>query len=279
MYIAFDPKEMLGKLSELDKVQIPRAASIALNQSLFETRKKLQDEAKSIFDSPVPFTISSFKYQKAVQRGDDLEAMVLVRDDAPGGTAPSRYLNPHIRGGPAYRSRFQRALDNIVGTTIDGRTAQATQRGTLMRPSLSPKVRTPSAKRAARYPSMTGGQYNQILSALRGGVSSADFYNIGNTTSLSQRDQMYVSLDEESLEHPYYKNRFTSYPRKAGIYKIERIANPNRGGDGPARVTRFYRVLTQGRIPTYSSKFKFFDIAKMSMTNEFTKRFRDNILR
>ena len=275
--ITFNAEQLVGELNALTKVQIPRAARLALNTALFETRKRLQSEAQNKFDKPVPFTVNSFLYQKAEQVGDDLQARVFIRDDAPKGTAPSRYLNPHIRGGPAYRGRFQKALDNIAYRTIDGRLAQAGQRGTLMRPTNSPKVRTPAAKRGARYPSMTGGQYNQILSALRGGVSSADFVGMSSNTTVSQLNQMYVSLDEEALEFDYYKNRFRNYPRKPGIYKVERISNPD--PDGPSRLTRYYRVLNQQRIPTYSAKFKFFDLSKEQIGRTFQKEFDRMILR
>jgi hypothetical protein len=253
-----------------------------VNTALFETKGRLQEEARRVFDKPVPFTVNSFLYDKAERKGEDLEARVFIRNDAPGGTAPSRYLNSHIRGGSAYRSRFNRALDNIATTSIDGRTVQATQRGTLMRPSRSPKVRTPKAKQGARYPAMTGGQYTQILSALRGGLSSADFFSGGdggNTVGMSQVNQMYVSLDEEALDHPYYANRFSAYAPKPGIYKIERIANPNRAEGQPARVSRFYRVLTQKSIPTYSAKFKFFDLSKETIGRVFVKEFDKMILR
>ena len=44
MQVEFDVRELLGRINELDKVQIPNAANIALNQALFETRKRLREE-------------------------------------------------------------------------------------------------------------------------------------------------------------------------------------------------------------------------------------------
>jgi hypothetical protein len=266
--IRFDAEKLVGPLNELIKIQLPRATTTALNQALFETRKRLQDEAKQVFSKPVPFTLNSFLYEKPKQVENGLTARIYVRDDAPKGNAPSRYLNPQIRGGPAYQSRFQRAMVDTAVAQIDGRTTQAKQRGTLLRPTASPKVRTPAAKRGAKYPSMTSGQYNQILSSVKGGVSSADF--VGQTGPLSSPvNQAYVAIDLEALEHPYWRNRFSSYPRKPGVYKIERYR----------RGVRYYRVLTEGRIPTYSPKFKFFDLSAKTITDEFTKRLRSQILR
>jgi hypothetical protein len=41
---------------------------------------------------------------------------------------------------------------------------------------------------------------------------------------------------------------------------------------------RFYRVLTEGRIPTYTAKFKFFDIARQNVESVFAAELRKNIL-
>ena len=133
--ITFNAEQLVGKLNALTKVQIPRAGRLALNTALFETRRRLQSEASSVFKAPVPFTINSFLYEKAEQVGDDLHARVFVRDDAPKGNAPSRYLNPHIRGGRAYETRFQKSLTNTIVQQIDGRAVQARPRGTMLRPT------------------------------------------------------------------------------------------------------------------------------------------------
>jgi hypothetical protein len=266
MQITFDPEQVIGKINELTKVQLPRASYMALNKALFETRGKLQSEAQKTFKSIVPFTKNSFLYKKPVQVGDTLEATVFVRDDAPGGNAPSRYLDPHIRGGRAYETRFQRSLTNTVVQQIDGRSVQARPRGRLLRPTLSDHVK-PNRQKNNAYPTMSQGQYNQILSALKGGKSSADYQETGAVPfSIGRR---YTYLDEEALEHPYFKNRFTSYARKPGVYKIMR----------QSKQPRFYRVLTEGRIPTYKAKFKFFDIAKDSVESVFAAELRKNILK
>ena len=62
MQITFDPKQVIGKINELTKVQLPRASYMALNKALFETRGKLQSEAQKTFKSIVPFTKNSFLY-------------------------------------------------------------------------------------------------------------------------------------------------------------------------------------------------------------------------
>lgn len=255
MYIAFDPKEMLGKLSELDKVQIPRASLTALSQALFETRVRLQDEAKSVFNGnldPVPFTINSFLYKKPVQRGDDLEATIFVRDDAPKGNAPSRYLNPQIRGGQHYRTRFQKALGNTPDLDPQGGGGPVLAPNRIMIPTNSQYVRR------NKYGNMTPGQHTQILSALRN-ASSADLPSIRRAKGTRNIANRYFYLNQETVEEMNLRNR------APGIFL--------------QRGRSLYRIMSESSLPTYSGKFKFFDIAAMSITNQFNKKFRENILR
>ena len=265
--ITFNAEQLVGELNALTKVQIPRAGRLALNTALFETRKRLQAEAGNVFKSAVPFTLNSFLYEKAEQVGDDLHARVFVRDDAPKGNAPSRYLNPHIRGGRAYETRFQKSLTNTIVQQIDGRSVQARPRGTLLRPTGSDFVRPHPRKASAPYPTMSQGQYNSILSSLKGGKSSADFLETGTVPYSNER--RYVYLDEESLETDFFKRRFTSHPRKPGVYYVQRRQ----------KQPRFYRVLTEQRIPSYSAKFKFFDLSKEQIGRTFQKEFDRMILR
>ena len=266
-FIQFNAEKLVGKVNALTRVQLPRAATLAVNTALFETRGRLQEEARQVFQAPVPFTVNSFLYEKAERKGEDLEARVFVRDNAPKGNAPSRYLNPHIRGGRAYMSRFQRALENTVVQQIDGRSVQAKPRGTMMRPSRSPKVRPHPRKAGASYPTMSPGQFNAILSGVKGGKSSADYLETGAVPFSTAR--RYVYLDEESLSHPFFESRFNQYPRRAGIYFVER----------QNKQPRFYRVLTEQRIPSYSPKFKFFDLSKETIGRVFQKEFDKMILR
>lgn len=267
MDIIFDAKKLTGKINQLTEVQLPRASYMALNKALFETRTRLQKEAQSTFKSTVKFTLNSFLYEKPQQQGDDLFARVFVRDDAPKGNAPSRYLNPHIRGGRAYESRFQQAMTNTVVRTIDGRSVQARPRGRILKPTGSQFVRPNRQKAGAPYPTMSQGQYNQILSAVKGGKSSADYQERGAVPFSVNRQ--YVYLDEEALEHPYFKRRFNSFARVPGVYKMQR----------QNKTPRFYRVLTEGRIPTYTAKFKFFDLSREEVAKTFTQELRRNILR
>jgi len=271
--ITFDARKLTGPLNELVKVQIPETSRLALNEALFATQKRLKDEASRVFNNPVPFTLNSFKYDKGKIEDKRVVGRAYVRDDAPGGNAPSRYLNPQIRGGPAYQTRFSRRLmHHTTVTQIDGRRTTAQQPGTMMAPAL----RSNSKVSRNKYGNMSQGQYTRILTSLSGGASSADLLVNGDVMA-SQRDQSYTYLDELALDHPYFKNRFTNYGQKPGIYKIERTANPN--PKDRRRVTRFYRVMTERSIKPYKPEFRFFDISEETVTKEFVQRFQRRILR
>lgn len=262
--IEFKPEELIGKINELQRVQIPKAGSIALNQAVYKASQELKSQAQSIFNNPVPFTVNSFLYKKSTT--EQLEAKIFIRDQAPKGNAPAQYLLPQIYGGRHYPTRFQGALLNTVVENATGRNVQVGQRGKIMIPNLrSPKTRTNA------YGNMTPGQYTQILSALRGNISSADIYGVRQRGQAPVNDQSlskYIYLDEESLYEPYFRRRFTNSP-KPGIYFVDR-RTPG---------TRYYRVMTESRIPTYSGKFPFIDIASNTAITEFNRVFSQLVLR
>lgn len=265
--IEFKPEELIGEINELVKVQIPRAGSIALNQAVFAASQELKSSARTIFSNPVPFTVNSFLYKKAeFVQPETLEAKIFIRDEAPKGNAPAKYLLPQIYGGQHYPTRFQGALLNTVVQTATGRTTQIGQRGKLMIPNLrSAKTRVNS------YGNMTPGQYTQILSALRGNISSADIYGARQQGEAPVNDQSlssYIYLDEESIYEPYFRKRLTNSP-KPGIYFVDRRQPGN----------RYYRVMTESRIPTYSGKFPFREIAERAARQKFNDVFSSTILR
>lgn len=262
--IEFKPEEIIGKITELQRVQIPRAGSLALNKAAYEATQQLKAQAKSRFNNPVPFTVNSFLYRKSTP--EELQAVVFIRDDAPGGNAPSKYLAPQIFGGKHYPTNFQGALLNTVVRNATGRSVQVGQRGKMMIPNLrSPKTRV------NRYGNMIPGQYTQILSALRGDVSSADIYGVRDRGQAAPSDQSlskYVYLDEESIYEPYFRRRFTNSP-KPGIYFVDRLSQG----------TKYYRVMTESPLPNYSGKFPFFDIARTTAEAEFTRVFSQLVLK
>ena len=269
--IEFEPEKLIGNIKRLQEVQIPRATEVALNQAVYAASQELKSQAKTTFKITVPFTVNSFLYKKSQKTGQFVEAKVFIRDDAPGGNPPSKYLAPQLTGrsmsgGKHYMTRFQGALLNTVVSNAYGNQVQVAERGKMFVPNLrSPKTRVNA------YGRMSQGQYTQILSALRGGVSSADLYGTRRKTEPSENKQtnaQYIYLDEESIRVPYFASRLTNSP-KPGIYFVNRLQ----------KGTFYYRVMTESRIRTYNGKFNFIDIAEKTATTKFNEIFSSMILR
>ena len=119
--ITFNPEELIGKINELEKVLLPKAATNALHKAVFETSRELSKRAGTTFTHTVPFTLKSFLYRKPTPIADGIEAAVFIRDDAPKGNAPADYLSPQLTGGSVYRTRFQKRLERkgILGGEMD----------------------------------------------------------------------------------------------------------------------------------------------------------------
>lgn len=269
--IEFKPEQLIGSIKKLQEIQIPRASQTALNQAVYAASRELKSQAQTIFNNPVPFTVNSFLYEKTTTKGEFLQARIFIRDEAPKGNAPAKYLAPQLlgrafSGGKHYPTRFQGALLDTVVDMSNGRSVQIGQRGKIMVPNLrSPKTRV------NQYGNMSPGQYNQILSALRGNVSSADIYGRPGRGEAPVNDQSlskYIYLDEEEINQPYFRRRLTNSP-KPGIYFVNRL----KGG------TRYYRVMTESRIPTYTGKFAFVDIAEKTAIAKFNEVFSAMVLR
>ena len=146
--LQFDEKALLGELTNIERVLLPKASYISLNRAVFDARVRLQQEAKSRFKNVSRLTNSSFLYEKPKQIGSSLEASVFIRPYIPKGNAPARYLAPQIYGGLAYRTRFQRALEQ--SQTYIGRDSE---------PILSrDKIMSPLKKLTPRTYSTIAGQ-------------------------------------------------------------------------------------------------------------------------
>jgi hypothetical protein len=276
--IRFNAEKLVKPLNELTRVQIPNAAVKSLNKAVFEAQQRLRVVAKQEFDKPVPFTLASFKYDKPERDGETIRARVYIREDAPKGNAPSRYLNPQIRGGPSNLGRFQVRMTNTISAQPDGRMVQVRPRGSY----LVPVLKRSNGVRINRYGNMSPGQYTEIVSALSSGRSSSD---LDSPTSLRTSSDLgrkrkawrpYIFLDQDTLDtHDYFLNRFRQYSRRgegAGIYQVR----PASGG----QPTRFYKVFSlKNHIPTHEPKFEFFDEAATTVSDVFVREMQKNILR
>lgn len=103
-----DVAEMVKDLSVKEKRQLPFAVMLALNDAMFEVRTAWRNQIGQVFDSPVNLTVNAVLYHKATK--DNLVAEVYLRNEAPNGTPPSRYLLPQIQGGVRQEKPFEHVL-------------------------------------------------------------------------------------------------------------------------------------------------------------------------
>jgi hypothetical protein len=63
--IEFNPEQMIGKLNDLQKLVIPKAAEMALNETAFAIREQMKQTTKEVFDRPVPLDCQQHVVQKS----------------------------------------------------------------------------------------------------------------------------------------------------------------------------------------------------------------------
>ena len=246
--VTFDPKKILGKLSNLGQVQLPSAAATALNLTAYAVRRSIQDAALVTFNEVVPFTLASFLYKKGSPV--NLEAVVYIRPDAPKGNPASSYLAPHIYGGLAYRTRFAKGLGRVRDPSPLGGGGPILAPNHVMAPTQSPQgVRFTNKGR------MSPGQYEQITAYL-------------------------TNTDSTRTRKPKFGRDITASGGMRYFYMNQAMADERRNlrsskpGIFMAKGRKLMRVMTEINTPSFGVKFKFFDIGIATANSEFPKILR-----
>ena len=276
--ITFKPEELIGKINELEKVLLPKAATNALHKAVFETTKELSSEASARFTNPVPFTLKSFLYKKPVPVGNNsIEASVFIRDDAAKGNPPAKYLQGVMGGQPnIYPTRFQRMLRRLPDRASNpnrdalGNQGSILSAGEIMVPTSSPKVRR------NQYGNMIPAQYTQILTDLAGGASSADYL-----TFRSEKQRMKRKAQNERRAAKGKK------PLKRDVYfymneqtVADRNFRSNKGGIFlKSRTGKLHRIMTQVSNAKVPYKFDFLAIAEDTVGDIFEAQLIKNLKR
>ena len=231
--VEFDLDHMIGKIDRIQYLEVPYAASVAINRVAVLAKDAIRAEMTQRFDRPVPFTLNSL-YLK-VSTKTNLEAELGLRDFAPKGNPASKYLAPQIYGGPAYATRFQKSL-RFKGILAPNRYAIPTQSDNL---------------RVNQYGNVSPGMYTEILYKLKAFRDMSAFSYGKHSKTKRQVNNIFVVLENSS------KNVHL----RPGIY--DRLGMKNREG----------RLFDFSRTPEFVGKFPFHRIGSEAAANNWNKEF------
>ena len=222
--VEFDLNGVMRKLDRINQYQVPFAASLALNRMAVSIRDQLRETMKNTFENPVPFTLNSL-YIKASNK-NNLEVEVGLKEFAPKGNPASKYLLPHIKGGLAYNTRFQKSLQY----------KQILPPGMYAIPTQSDYIRRNKATG-----NILPGQYTEILYSLRAFRDSSAFSFIKNSkrkrntseyfavtkTRRTKTGYLYPGIYRSNIDPGYEKDRaifwFTRTPRFQPSFPLTKI--------------------------------------------------------
>jgi hypothetical protein len=147
--ITYDAERTIGRLSILEKANFNYAGGQTMKRLGFGLREHHGLQMAGRFANPVPFTLSSPRYD-----ADGLQVRLYLSTDGPKGNAPATYIYPTDAGDgsgkPAYLSRFARGLSKLNITNQ------------FPIPNIGG-----SGVRTNAYGNMTPGQYGATLAGLK----------------------------------------------------------------------------------------------------------------
>lgn len=192
--IGVDPDNSLGRqLSDLERSQLPFAASQAANKVAFEIRERWKQRAPQVFDRPTPLTKNAALYRKATKERPYAE--IFIRDEAFKGTPPSKYLFTEVEGGTRRRKGFERLLQGkgLMSPSqfaVMGRGARSNQYGNVPAGQVTKLLsqlgaqrdryqnQTPTSAKRRRSRAPKGGEYF-VITKRRGKLRPGIYERIG----------------------------------------------------------------------------------------------------
>lgn len=109
--INVDLSSAIGQLDDLQKRQVPFAASLAINKTAQSVKRRLIDEMVNVFDRPTPYTLDGMYIKPSDKR--NLTAEIGLKRDTFKGIPASRFLSSQIGGGTRSHKRFENALMKV----------------------------------------------------------------------------------------------------------------------------------------------------------------------
>lgn len=238
MKVKFDANPMVKRLDALKAVQVPFAASLAINRLAKGAKKAQQQGMRDEFSNPVPFTLNSIYIKSSTKQ--NLYAEVGLREFAVKGNPASKYLLPQIQGGPAYATRFQKAL-RAKGILAPNEFAIPTQSDYL---------------KLNRYGNVRPSQYTEILYGLRAFRDSSAF--VYRKEARRKKSVEYVARTTASYNND---DRRRFYP---GIYINKQKAIEQ-------KESALFWI--QGRAPMFQGKYDFTGIGASYVRQNWNKEF------
>ncbi|WP_313493750.1 hypothetical protein [Stenotrophomonas sp.] len=192
--IGVDPDNVLGRqLTDLERTQLPFAASQAANKVAFEIRERWKQRAPQVFDRPTPLTKNAALYRKATKARPYSE--IFIRDEAFKGTPPSKYLFNEVEGGIRRRKGFERLLQGkgLMSPSqfaVMGRGARPNQYGNVSAGQVTKLLsqlgaqrdryqnQTPTSAKRRRSRAPKGGEYF-VITKRRGKLRPGIYERIG----------------------------------------------------------------------------------------------------
>lgn len=282
--VEFNPEVLIGKINQFEEVLLHKAATDSLHKAVFEATRELSSVAKSRFTNPVPFTLKSFLYRRPAPVGNNaIEASVYIRDEAPKGNPPAKYLQGVMggNGGMVYPTRFQRMLRRLPDMSPEpnqdvlGNQGHILSTGEVMVPTMSQKVRRNV------YGNMTPGQYSQILTDLAGGMSSAGLLDFDQLGMRHEKGRLKRKSQNERRKSRGLKplKRDTYFYMNENMASYRNLNSKTAGIFLKSRTGSLHRIMTQTPMSTVPFKFNFLEIAEKSARDVFIRELNQRLKR
>ena len=233
-----DIAKALAPISVLEPRQFPFIASLAINRTLTKVREVEKKALASSFDRPTSRTVNALFTRPSNKQ--NLTAFVALKDDAPKGTAPEKYLQAQIEGGGRRLKRFEKALQ-YAGILPQGMYAV---------PAKGFPVNA--------YGNIPSSYIVRMLSALK--AFSEVGYDANRTTRSSKRNasrqQSFFAVKPDDYKH-------TGLKLPLGVYQKQ--------GNTARMVIAFVRA------PNYRKRLPYFQKAEQTVREQFPIQLRGAI--
>lgn len=235
---AIDTTQLVAKMSDLEKRQLPFAVMLTINDAMYDVREGWKTEIATVFQAPTPLTINAVLYKKATK--DNLVAEVFLRNEATKGTPPSRYLIENIKpeGG-----REEKPFEYLLR-----------QAGVLGNDEFVTPARGFTLD---AYGNVPGGILTAILSDLQAS-RSIDAYSTAESRAKRARRR------NRAKSSVYWYERGTRGKLPRGIYQRQGLG------------FRMVLAIVEG-VPVYRQRFDAYAIAERIFNKAFATRFPERL--